>query len=541
MAEEVVALKVDIQGTERSINSLKDLKAARKDLQNAFLQGDEQAIKSLKKLDDAMGDLQDATKSVQGDGVEPLRNSFRLFTEGLTNFDFGKIGTAFKGLGAAIKAVPIFLLVEGITYLITNFKELSEGTGIVAKALKPIGDLFTWITDKIYALTDAIGLTNSELDKMGEAVKTNADKAKEALSQQTAEYDRQIAVAKAAGKSTVELEQAKQQAIIDTNVAIVKQIEAFVRAGGVLDEEKQKLLTASLEAIKNAKVQEYVIEETAEKAKADLAKKASDERKKLMEEETAKRLEEIEKQRKYEEEQNRIRAEESKRITKEITDFQSNFLKQQKEESDNKYLEDQAKEERKAKQKEEDAKKEIELERVKEQQKAEITTKSVQAAQALTNLYFEGQLRAAKGNADKEREIKKKQFNINKAFGITNAVIDGVRSVQAALTQTPPLSYVLAALNAALAIANVTQIASAKFDDSGGGSGASGANAIQGSVGGASAPTIASPNNTVTQIDDKGMINKAKEEEKPQKVYVTESDITEKQKRVSLMENAATL
>ena len=50
-------------------------------------------------------------------------------------------------------------------------------------------------------------------------------------------------------------EQAKQQAIIDTNVQVVKQIEAFVRAGGVLDEEKQKLLTASLEGTASYAVQ----------------------------------------------------------------------------------------------------------------------------------------------------------------------------------------------------------------------------------------------------------------------------------------------
>src|SRR5574343_324678 len=261
MAEETtIALKVDIGGSERAINSLKDLKAARKDLQNEMLSGNTAAAKSLAQLEDKFEDLKDSTRAVKGDGIEPLRNSFSLFKDGITNFDMGKIGTAFKGLGAAMKAVPIFLLVEGITYLITNFKELSEGTGILAKVLKPIGEIIGWITDGLYALTDAIGLTNTALDEMGENTVKNAEASKEALSQQNAEYDRQIKVAKAAGESNVELEKAKQQAIIDTNVQIVKQIEAFVRAGGVLDEEKKKLLTASLEAIKNAKVEEQVIE-----------------------------------------------------------------------------------------------------------------------------------------------------------------------------------------------------------------------------------------------------------------------------------------
>ena len=542
MAEETnIALTITIGGEEKILKNLKEIKAARKDLQNAFLQGDTEAAKSLAKLEDGLEDIKDATKSVKGEGLEPLRNSFGLFYEGLTNFDFGKIGTAFKGLGAAMKAVPIFLLVEGITYLITNFKELSEGSGILAKVLKPVGEIITFIIDGIYALTDSIGLTNSELDKMGENVVKNADKAKEAISQQNAEYDRQIAVAKAAGKSTVEIEQAKQQAIIDTNVQVVKQIEAFVRAGGVLDEEKQKLLTASLEAIKNAKVQEYVIEANHKAEVKKLSDDAFNERMKQVEKE-------VEEQYKKKQDLNNLMLDvdrqywaEQRKLANEYLDIKRILNAEEEVMNDDIAATALKRIDANLKAKEEAKKTELQIEKEKEQQKQEITTKSVQAAQALTNLYFDQQLKSAKGNAEKEREIKKKQFNINKAFGITNAVIDGVRSVQAALTQTPPLSYVLAALNAALAIANVAQIASAKFDDSGGGGSSSGASIPTGSVGGASAPTIASPNNTVTQIDDKGEIKKAKEEQPVVKAIVTEEDITDKQKRVNTIKEAAEL
>lgn len=578
MAEEQkIVLKVEVDGMERNITSMQELKKARKDLQNAFLQGDEQAIKSLKKLDDAMGDLQDATKSVQGDGVEPLRNSFRLFTEGLTNFDFGKIGTAFKGLGAAMKAVPIFLLVEGITYLITNFKELSKGTGILATVLKPIGEIIGWITDGLYALTDAIGLTNTALDEMGENTVKNAESSKEALSQQNAEYDRQIKVAKAAGKSTVELEQAKQQAIIDTNVQIVKQIEAFVRAGGVLDEEKKKLLTASLEAIKNAKVEEYVIEKDAEKKINDDKKKASDERKKLLEAETQARLEELDKQFKYEQDLNKKRKEEAEKLSK---DIYNNLLKTLKdsdaaraEEVDKEYL---AAENKRAfslaqnelsysgmmanLQKERDAKlndmsltqeqriaivqEYEEKERALRQQTmdkyAETTKQGLQAAQALTDLFFSYQLKKAKGNEAEEKRIKKRAFNVNKAFGVANAVIDGVGAVQKALNNPYPLNIVLAVLSGVLAAANVAKIASTKFDD--GGSSAGGGGDIQaggGALAGASAPAINQPNNTVTQLNEDG-VNEAKSQP-TQKVVVVESDITEKQKTVAKIEETATI
>lgn len=585
MAEETIALTVEIGGAERAINSMKDLKAARKDLQNAFLQGDQDAVKSIKKLDDAMGDLQDATKSVTGDGLEPLRNSFNLFKDGITNLDFGKIGTAFKGLGAAMKAVPIFLLVEGITYLITNFKELSEGTGILAQVLKPIGDLFTWIIDKVYQFTDAIGLTNSELDKMGEAVKTNADKARESLALQTSEYDRQIAVAKAAGKSTVELEKAKQEAIVETNVQIVKQIEAFVRAGGVLDEEKKKLLTASLETIKNAKVQQRVIDETFEKEQKDKAKKAYEENQKKLKEEEEERIkiltqkyqddadyyanlyklgvEYAQKRIDYENQLNKTlqeieakKAEDAKAaketelanenafIMAELQSRQEMSFSQQIEalnaERDLKLQNTKLTEEERLAIIQDYDQKEGDLKQKRFDNIVKLAAQATAAAQAISDTYFAQQLKSAKGNAEKEREIKKKQFNVNKAFGITNAVIDGVRGVNAALAQGPPLGYVFAALTAVMAGINVAQIASAKFDDSGASSGGAGGEiGSMGSVG-ASAPTITQPNNTVTKLDENGEINKAKAEQPVVKAVVVETDVTDSQKRVNSIKESAT-
>lgn len=539
MAEETtVALKIVIDGQERAVNNLKELKQARKDATDAFLKGDKDAAKSLAQLTDKMEDLKDASKSVKGEGLEPLRSSFRLFGEGMKDLDFGKLGQAFKGLGLAMKAVPIFLLVEGITYLITNFKELTEGTGILATVLKPLGDLFNWLKDGLYALTDAIGLTNSELDKMGESVKTNAEKSKEAIAQQNAEYDRQIAVAKAAGKSTIELEQAKQQAIIDTNVQIVKQIEAFVRAGGVLDEEKQKLLTASLEGIKNARTQQAVVEIThnkelidkykehlAEKQKADslrFEQKKSDNQAEIdMQTEMLATMDALNEEQ-AQKDRDRQAALDAEKLNMSLWHFET----------------EQTQKEKLDKIDEENAAKEKARRQDQFNTQMDLAQKSTQTLMAFSDLYFSHQLRQAKGNAEREREIKKKQFNMNKAFGITTAVIDGVRSVQAALTQTPPLSYVLAALNAALAIANVAKIASAKFDD--GGSSASGGGAdIGGSVSGASAPAIPQPNNQVTKLDEEGNLQKAKE--KPLVANVSITEVTDKSKRINTIEESAKL
>jgi len=544
MAEETtIALKVDIGGSEKTIGTLKDLKQARKDLTNAMLQGDTAAAKSLAHLEDAYEDLKDATKSVKGDGIEPLRNSFGMFKDGIMNFDMGKIGTAFKGLGAAMKAVPIFLLVEGITYLITNFKELSEGTGIVATALKPIGTLVEWITDGLYALTDAIGLTNSALDEMGEDTVKNAEASKEAISQQNAEYDRQIKVAKAAGESTVELEKAKQQAIIETNIQIVKQIEAFVRAGGVLDDEKKKLLTASLEGIKNAATEQVVIEETvqAEMKKKNVA--AAEERKKITDKENEEAA--IRVQGKLD----MLDAFYAQGLQKEIDFAQAKIdynkavdaeldeqagIKAQKE----KAALDQSDADILASiDKQKQAKKEM------NQQSVEWTRQSLQSTQELTSIYFQWQLNQAKGNSARELAIKKKQFQTEKAFKVALIVMDTVMGMIKAISQNPPpnpigiISAVLIGVAGTLA---TVKTLSTKFDE-GGAAGGGGVGDISSSVAGGSAPAIAQPNNSVTRLDDNGQIDKAKAEQPVIKAVVIETDITDSQKRINTIKGGATI
>lgn len=69
----------------------------------------------------------------------------------------------------------------------------------------------------------------------------------------------------------------------------------------------------------------------------------------------------------------------------------------------------------------------------------------------------------------KERAAKKKQFDQDKANNIINAIMSGAQAVLAALTLPPPLSYVLAAVNGALAATQIGIISSQKFHASRGG------------------------------------------------------------------------
>jgi len=158
------------------------------------------------------------------------------------------------------------------------------------------------------------------------------------------------------------------------------------------------------------------------------------------------------------------------------------------------------------------------------------------SAQNLSNAFFSLAQAAAGKDAKKQLELKKKQFKVDKAFNLVRATIDGIRSVQAALTQTPPLSYVLAAFNGVMAAANIAKIASSKFEgETGGGGGGSGD--IPTAM---TAPTINAPSSSSTQLNADGSV-KPSGGQITSRVIVVESDITNKQRQVASMQQNASV
>lgn len=193
--------------------------------------------------------------------------------------------------------------------------------------------------------------------------------------------------------------------------------------------------------------------------------------------------------------------------------------------------------------KEEAARKDIEREqkhqeamKVLKENAAQEAQQLIAATQALTDLAFSHQLKQAQGNAKKEREIRKKQFQVNKAFGIANSVIDGVQAVQKALNNPYPLNIILAVASGIMATANTVKIASTKFEDGGGAGDAGGGGGAVNLGAGAGGVPINAPSNASTQLNQDGTVNNGI---KDQKVYVVESEMTDKQKSVVKIEQNA--
>ena len=172
MAKEEIAFNTTVTGVEKTISSFKDLKTAIKaakdehvKMTEKFGEGSIEATKASKKvgeLQDKVEDLNDSTKSLKGSGIERLTSSFRLLGEGIATFDFDKIKTGFKGVGAAMGAIPIFLLIEGLKYLYDNFDKVIELyddlTGATKEQTKSIEELNT-------AMEKQKNLTNEIIEK----------------------------------------------------------------------------------------------------------------------------------------------------------------------------------------------------------------------------------------------------------------------------------------------------------------------------------------------------------------------------------------
>jgi hypothetical protein len=539
MADTKTVLDIKIEAAQAAStirNISKALKGLKEEQANATDPKDwNRLAKAINETEGKLGDINDSFKTLTGSGVERLNSSVGLMREGFASFDFGKIGASLKGLGAAFRAIPIFLIVEGITKLIENFDELKNSGGLLGKIFTAIGDAIDAVGDAINYVTDAIGLTNTALDKQGEALKTNAEKSKGLLESVNAEYDRQIKLINASGESTVEVEKKKQEAIIATNKELLKQTIAYINAGGKLTEEQLKVFGSQVEAVKNAQTEIKALEikddkdrEKKNTERAEKNKKAEEDRLKNLEANQTRLADmeyEIWKENKerQEKEEEEIAKRNLERKNKEFADAQA--IK--------KYWDDLAKAENDKIEKEV-----LEQAQNREAGLQQIKADSLAATAALSTLYFQIELNKAKGNSARELEIRKRQFIVEKAFKVAQITMDGIQGAIKAYALNPlpsPIGIISASLQGIAAAAAVAKVLTTKFEGGAPSSGG-GLEISQGGVGQVQQPinTQAPTTQANTTFDAQGNVMN-------QKIVVSVEEINQKQGRVARLEEQATI
>lgn len=560
-----IAIKISVEA-DTGAKSLSELKKEFKETQKTLeglTAGSKEYIATLEKLGgikDDIGDLNDEIKAFNPEGkvqafgnvIGGLASGFQaaqgaaalfgaegealqktlLKVQAASAFADGikgivGMGDAFKVLGNIIKANPIFLIIGVITAIGGALFALKDKVGFIGDAFEAVGNVIGYVIDKGKEFLDWIGVTNFALDDMREKIQKNNEAIRESM---TSRYDTEIRLAKAAGKETMDLELAKQKAIKDTTQA---QIDSLNRKQELNDEEKKQLAELkklNLEAVLTT-VEIYGQARVArEKAQEEETKKYQDELKKRTEAFKQAQLE-----------ADKINAEadayDLARLEKKKADEQayldSIVLAEENADAQKRQI-DEAK-----------ASQDAELLQAKKdmhQAEFESSKALIEATRAITDLVFTHQLNQAQGNAKKEREIKKRQFRVNKAFGIANSIIDGVGAVQKALNNPYPLNLILAIASGLLATANTVKIATTKFDDGGGGGSAGGAIG-GGSLGSAGGGVALSPPQTgSTQLNADGTVKNAMLNNQPVvKAVVVETDVTKTQKRVNTIEERAKL
>jgi hypothetical protein len=130
-----MATELEISAKINTAGSAQTLQGLRKELKELVsLQGQvgagsanfEKLRDAINKTEGKLGDLNDSFATLRGSGVERLESSMGLLREGFNSFDTEKIKIGFQGMGAAMSAIPIFLIVEGLKILVENAKELYE-------------------------------------------------------------------------------------------------------------------------------------------------------------------------------------------------------------------------------------------------------------------------------------------------------------------------------------------------------------------------------------------------------------------------------
>lgn len=516
MANEDIVFKARLDDGGKGAKSLTDLKKEFKELNTELSKsevGTEKYLKTLQKLwavKDDMGDLRDTINAFNPEGkVGAFANVAGKLASG---FQAATGAAALLGVESEelqktlLKVQAATAFAEGIRSL-SGLKDAFTVVGTVIKT-SVIPALTTLkgaiLATGIGALVVAIGVLIYETNEYNDAIEEEygrQQKLNEELKKTTDEYLKQAAASE-------ELRNARKGGINELEREL-KLLEASGASADEIFEKKQRIADAELynlkvrratvdgDTAKQDEITQKILDKEAEKTALILGneKRIRDEKKKNADEEADRKYKE------YLTEQTRLEKEREKN-QREGEELQAKYLKDR----DAKFKLEEEDKERLAKEEEEKAKREAAAlensKKIQEQYRKEIEAEdlataqkvaaakvsieqtSFKAAQNLSNLFFTTQLNKAKGNAQAELEIKKKQFAVEKAFSIVRATIDGARAVVAALTVPPPFGPILAGVNAVAAATQVALIAATQF---------SGGNASYGNIQAPSAAVSAAP------------------------------------------------
>lgn len=182
---------------------------------------------------------------------------------------------AMKAFRIALAATGVGLLVIGLIALVENFDKVKRALENSIPGFKTVSNAIGDVVDTIKEWVGASG----DAERAGAAFDAATKKQNAAADAVVKSYERRIAVEKAAGRSTTELEIEREKAVIAANQAILKDFQA--KQSKILDldqEERDKLLQSqkdASDAVQEASNNILIIRAEAAKKAADIAAEAA--------------------------------------------------------------------------------------------------------------------------------------------------------------------------------------------------------------------------------------------------------------------------
>lgn len=549
MADKVI--NIDIKTNTEGVKSLKtELKETVQALQN-MEQGTEEFDRMTQKaaqLKDQMADVNEQVNVfATGSKYEAVSNSLGSVGDALKNLDFEKaqaraglfakaassitfkdaigsvkqLGSTFMTLGKALLTNPLFLLAAVIIAIVVAIVKLLDKLGILKKIMDAIDKAIGVVVDALKELADWLGITDFAGE---EAHKNEMKRLEEAQAQRKmamdafilnqkgiiSSLDNEIAVRRAQGKETADLEREKLKIIRANAEAEMKVREMQAKAVAALAGTNSKAYQETLMQIEQAK-QVFMkaqadldaFEAGLSKARADRAKKASDEREKERQKEAA-MLEQLRLLRLQQEQELFAKIEDleneyfTSKLSKEEQEAQAvrekyfavieaareagadTAILEEAQQAALKEIEERYEAEREAAREEERRKIQeqadfeiAEAERVRREkqalqiQMAAQTSQLLSAISSMVNTASENEIRAAAGNEKKQEELRKKAFEKNKKMQLAMAVVNAAQGILSAMAAPFPINIGMAVVAAATGIANIAKIASTKYESPG--------------------------------------------------------------------------
>jgi hypothetical protein len=549
MADKVI--NIDIKTNTEGVKSLKqELRETVQALQQmpAGTKEFEEMTMKAAELKDRMADVNEQINVfASGSKYERVSNSLGEIGSAISNLDFEKaqdragafakaagaitfkdaiasvkqLGSTFMTLGKALLTNPLFLLAAVIIAIVVAVVKLLDKLGILKKIMDAIDKAIGVVVDALKELADWLGITDfageeahqNEMKRLDEAQARRKMAMDAFVLQQKgiiSSLDNEIAVRRANGKDTADLEREKFKIIRNNAEAEMRVREMQAKAVAALTGVNSKAYQETLMQIEEAK-QVFL------KAQADIdafeagvmtnRRQRATEANKLKDQELAKERQMLEQLRllRIQQEQdlyNQIEAIENEyynsKLSKEQQEINAarekyfGIIEAAREAgADTAVLEEAQQaallEIQQRYQAERDAMRDKDVD---DDQDAETkkfnwakmtfeermallanfagqTSQLLGAINSMVQNNAENEIKAAAGNEKKQEELRKKAFEKNKKMQLAMAVVNAAQGILSAMAAPFPINIGMAVVAAATGIANIAKIASTKYESPG--------------------------------------------------------------------------